>query len=158
MNTHIKYINDMAEKALLVIGSKVLPVAVNEIAGKFNLKVVEFDFPDSFSGVLKRERGVIGVNKKHALVRQRFTIAHELGHFVLGHSIGNTDDVMDDSFDKPIHNEKEANIFASAILMPEKWLKEEIKGRPLDLKSLASSFCVSEQALTIRLLQLNLIK
>ncbi len=159
MNSHIKYIQEIAEKALFGTDLASIPTPIEDVAQRFGLKVVEFDFPDSISGVLKKERNVIGVNKKHHPVRQRFTIAHELGHFLLGHDIGNENDVVDDDFDKPIPKEKEANLFASYILMPEDSVKAEVKKiNSIDLKHLAKTFNVSEQAMTIRLLNLNLIK
>jgi len=158
MNPHTNHIQNIAEKALATIGCTEAPVPIKEVASKFNLEVIEFEFPDSFSGVLKKERRVIGVNKKHHNVRKRFTIAHELGHFLLGHNIADEQDILDDDFDKPIHKEKEANIFASQILMPANWVKNDVaKNGKIDLKQLASKYEVSEQAITIRLLELNLI-
>lgn len=157
MNSQLKYIEDIAEKALALIQPIILPIPIDKVAEKCGLKVIEFDFPDSCSGILKKERGVIGVNKNHHVVRRRFTIAHELGHFLLGHGIGKEEDVIDDDFDKPQYNEKEANLFASCVLMPKDLLKEEVKKGPIDLKRLAPAFNVSEQAMTIRLLELNLL-
>ncbi len=42
--------------------------------------------------------------------------------------------------------------------MPEEWIKTSIKEKRLDIKRLSNEFQVSEQAMTIRLLELNLIK
>lgn len=158
MNSHTSYIQELAAQTLNNLGYKTLPVPIEDVANRLGLRVVEFDFPNSMSGVLKKERKVIGVNKNHHPVRRRFTIAHELGHFLLGHDIGKDDDVIDDDFDKPIPKEREANIFASCILMPATWVKTEVQGKKIDLKELARKFEVSEQAITIKLLELNLIK
>lgn len=158
MNSHIKYIQEVAKKALNSIENTTVPVQIKEIAEKLGLKIVEFDFQNSISGVLKKDRGIIGVNKKHHNVRKRFTIAHELGHFLLGHEIGKDDSIIDGDFDKPTDREREANIFASQILMPEEILKDEVKKHQINLKKLAEIFEVSEQAMTIRLLDLDLIK
>jgi Zn-dependent peptidase ImmA (M78 family) len=57
----------------------------------------------------------------------------------------------------PQDQEREANQFASALLMPEDWLKAEVKKTGLDLDKLSKKFDVSKQALTIRLLDLKLI-
>ena len=52
------------------------------------------------------------VNSAHTIHRQRFTLAHEYGHFYLDHP-------SDNCFpDKNSVHEKEANQFASAFLMP----------------------------------------
>lgn len=158
MNSHTSYIHELANQTLNNLGYTTPAVPIEKVAEKLGLKVIEFDFPTSISGVLKKERKVIGVNKNHHPVRRRFTIAHELGHFLLGHDIGKNDDVVDEDFDKPLPKEREANIFASCILMPANWIRAEVKGKEINLKELAQKFEVSEQAITIKLLELNLIK
>lgn len=157
MSSSTKHIKELAEKALLSFGGDVLPVPIKDVAGKFGLTVVEFDFPNTLSGVLKKERRVIGVNKNHPIVRQRFTIAHELGHFLLGHEIGIDEDMIDDDFDKPVDKEREANVFAANILIPRRLLKEEVEKNSINLKKLSELFNVSEQAITIQLLETRLL-
>lgn len=154
MNDHLRHIEELATKALASIEFKTPPVPVEEIAKKMGLEVIPFDFPESLSGVLRKERGVIGVNKDHALVRRRFTVAHELGHFLLGHE----QDAIDETLDRPLPLEREANAFASYLLLPKESVEEDVKKIGLDLKMLSKKYLVSEQALTIRLLGLNLIK
>ena len=60
---------------------------VKEIAEQAGVPVFEWHFEDEVSAVLVRSREltIIGVNKNHLPTRQRFSIAHELGHAVLGH-------------------------------------------------------------------------
>lgn len=160
MNEHIKYIENLALKVLRTINCEAPPVPVEKIAKKFDFTVIEFDFSDTISGVLKTQRKVIGVNKKHHPIRRRFTIAHELGHFLLSHE-NKGGDFVDDNFEKPISSEREANLFASFLLMPKEWIKKRVKGQRIDsqtIKKLAKEFEVSEQALTVRFLELNLIK
>lgn len=47
------------------------------------------EYTDSFatvlSGFLDAKKKVIFVNKNNTLEQQKFTIAHELGHYMLGH-------------------------------------------------------------------------
>ncbi len=157
MSSQLKHIQDVAEKALNSVGVKTAPVPVEAVAEKFGLKVVEFAFPNSISGVLKKDRGVIGVNKGNKKVRQRFTIAHELGHFLLGHDIDKDEAVVDIDSNRLSDKEREANVFASHLLMPTEVVKE-VQKHETNLKKLAELFDVSEQAITIRLLELNLIK
>ena len=154
MNDDSRYIEELSHKALLSVDPDIPPVPVEKIAEKLGITIVPFDFPDSFSGVFKQERRIIGVNKNHPLVRRRFTIAHELGHFVLGHE----DDTIDERLDKPAPLEREANTFASFLLMPKKMIEKAVAEKGIDLKALSLQFLVSEQALTIRLLQAGLIK
>lgn len=154
MNDHLRHIEELATKALSSVNFAEPPVPIDEIAKKMGLDVIEFDFPETLSGVLRKERGVIGVNKNHPLVRRRFTVAHELGHFLLGHE----QDSIDESLDRPLPLEREANTFASYLLIPKGPIEKSVEKMGPDLRSLSKQYLVSEQALTIRLLGLNLIK
>src|SRR5690348_1554486 len=64
---------------------KEAPVHVTEIAKELSLDVIEYDLGGLTSGVLIVEngKGTIGYNPNDPEVRQRFTVAHELGHFLL---------------------------------------------------------------------------
>ena len=158
MNDHLQYIEKLANNALKSIDCTEPPVPVDKIAEKLDLRVVPFKFPDTISGVLRKQKKAIGVNEAHHAIRQRFTIAHEIGHFVLNH--GNDEDLVDGSFNGNAGNsiEREANAFASFLLMPKDWVLERHKAKGLDLEALAKEFKVSAQAMTIRLLELDLIK
>jgi len=74
----------------------------------------------------------IGVNKKHSAVRQRFTIAHELGQ-----------------------SERGANDFAAELLMPSDFVRPAFEKSP-SVSALAPTFEVSELAMGYRLLNLGL--
>lgn len=157
MNSHLKYIEALTLKVLKSVECTNPPVPIEKIPEKFDLEVVEFPFHSEISGLLKKEQGVIGVNKGQHPVRRRFTIAHELGHFLMSHEMGK-DELIDDAFDRPHSQEQEANMFASYLLMPSDWIKESVKKYGMDLEKLAKEYEVSKQAITIRLLELNLIK
>lgn len=62
--------------------------------------------------------------------RKRFTIAHELGHFVLGHNrrLIVNDNEASLSYYKSGHQETEANQFASELLMPTDMFLKDIEG------------------------------
>ena len=133
------------------------PVPIEKIPGLFSLKVVYYNkFPDNISGTIIQQEDLkaIGVNSNHPKVRQKFSIAHELGHFLLGHD---SQHIIDDTFDKPTNNEQEANKFAAEILMPAEMLKKDIGNSEYDIPSLANRYEVSEQAMSIRLLESGLI-
>jgi Zn-dependent peptidase ImmA (M78 family) len=159
MDSHSKYIEEIAKQALKKSAYQELPVLVEQVAKSVGLEVIAFPFHQKISGVLKKEQGIIAINKNHSPVRQRFTAAHELGHFLLGHGMEDvTDDrEVDESFEKPDLKEREANLFASALLMPADRVKEAIKKEGQDIDKLASIFGVSKQAMTIRLLALKLV-
>lgn len=61
------------------------PVDVAEAARAIGVRVLYDELPDGVSGKIQRdERGgyYIVANRKEPEVRQRFTIAHELGHYI----------------------------------------------------------------------------
>lgn len=133
------------------------PIPIEKVANLFSLDVIFYPkFPNSISGTLIKDENLhaIGVNKNHPKTRQRFTIAHELGHYIMGHD-ENT--ILDDSFDKNTDKEREANKFASEILMPFNILKNDIETEKHDIPSLAKKYEVSEQVMSIRLLETSLI-
>ena len=76
-----------AAELLARLGIEQVPVDVTALAEQCGITVVPQQFGDGdVSGMLLREDGadpVIGVNTTHADVRQRFTVAHELGHWAL---------------------------------------------------------------------------
>lgn len=144
------------------IGIEKPPIDIERIATYFGVHLVPYDnFPENVSGMIARDQNVegesiyVGFNTKHAKVRQRFTIAHELGHFLSGH-----DDVkiIEDSFDKDTIKEREANAFAAELLMPKDMLAVDMKNGSMNIPALAQRYSVSEQAMSIRLLQSGLIK
>ncbi len=133
------------------------PIDLHKVAKVVGLNVEYFPFPDEISGLLKKELGVIGINEHQHPKRQRFTLAHEIGHYVLGHSMNVSKDLIDDHLtDSASATEREANYFASALLMPSSLVKEACK-KDMNIKKLAEQFEVSEQAMTIRVLELGLI-
>ncbi len=117
--------------------------------------------------VIKQGSAAIAVNSEHSLARQRFTLAHELGHYLLH---ANKQHVF---VDAPFYRDRtsslgteklevEANAFASALLMPEMLIREDVKS-PVDplneaqLQRLAHRYEVSIQALVYRLMRLGLM-
>lgn len=124
------------------------------------------------SGVLVKEqdRVIIGVNSAHPKTRQRFTIAHELGHLVLKHkgevfvdrTVLRRDGKSSQAVDK---QEIEANGFAAALLMPQALVLERLEHRqnekptiaPKELiELLAKDFGVSAEAMGYRLANLGI--
>jgi len=158
-----------AQKLLKRFGATV-PVDVYTMAQELGVAVVEESLDDSVSGflVVKNDKGIIAVNKNHHTNRRRFSIAHELGHFVLHRKqaklfVTNVY-YRNGSSEKGVDpKEIQANAFAAALLMPENTLRELVGETAIDLsdeervKSLAAKFEVSLQAMSVRLSSLNLI-
>jgi len=172
----IQFIKKQVDEILQGMKLNTLPVKIEDVAKKTGLTVSPFDFEDDISGVLVIQdgKGVIGYNQSESRVRRRFTIAHELGHFVLHRELSSM--FMDKGFSAIFRSansglseetqilEREANTFAAYILMPDRLLKEAIDNIDFDLgsedeiKNLAKIFDVSSQAMYYRILNSGLLK
>jgi Zn-dependent peptidase ImmA (M78 family) len=150
-------------------------VDVKYLAQRLGIHVVHLDLNrDGLSGMLITQPELVPtivVHATHPEVRQRFTIAHELGHFVLGHHKRDAGHVLVDrtyTYRGPRASEGldaievAANHFASALLMPTSlmmWAMREYAIDPAfdddDIENLANKFNVSLQAMTIRLSSLR---
>jgi len=152
------------------------PVDVTRIAIALDVEVQETPADDDLSGFLYRDRArrkaIIGVNSEHHPNRRNFTIAHELGHYVL-HDF---DDLhVDREFKVWLRSdassrgtnieEKEANLFAAEVLMPGHFLARDVdKIGTVDLideeviRNLAMKYGVSTQAMTFRLAYLGYLQ
>lgn len=165
-------LTDAAANELLAYWDQRLPVDVSNIAKHVGLIIREEALEDEISGmlVLKDSVSVIVVNKLHHVHRQRFTIAHELGHFLLHRNenkvfIDTTPVFFRDTVSSEGQKQQEidANAVAAALLMPEQTVKDLMNNKVLDafddaaIHRLAKRFGVSVQAMTIRLTKLKLI-
>jgi Zn-dependent peptidase ImmA (M78 family) len=139
------------------------PVKVGELAQALGLKVVTAPLEPKISGLIQpsqeaRSGFEIKVNKYDSPDRQRFTIAHEVAHYLLHRdSIGSgvVDNVLYRS-NLTSRKEVEANRMAAAIIMPVALLSKEAHrlggaNRAGVAEELASLFRVSGQAMKVRL-------
>jgi Zn-dependent peptidase ImmA (M78 family) len=128
----------------------VFPVPVEEIARSIGYQPLSFDGEDDLAGAIQYDTKRIFVNRAHAVVRQRFTMAHEIGHAVLHEREGKN--IVD--FRKTMlssdRNEMEANRFAACLLMPEAQFRSAFVSRGGDMKRVATLFGVSEDAAVYR--------
>ena len=144
-------------------------INVDAIARKLGADVRRRSLDAGLSGLMHRQgqHVVIGINEGHSRARQRFTLAHELGHWLLNHgdTVVDTVERRDELSTQGTNvNEMEANAFAAELLMPGDWLREEVPPRmlsPLDedvIQCLAEKYQVSREAMTFRLINLNLME
>lgn len=133
------------------------PVDILACAKAVGLPIFSVDLPRGVSGMLKRQSdGTFEcyVDSSEPSVRQRFTAAHELGHFVLHKdSIGATheDNYMLRAEGMTNWQETEANRFAADLIMPRDLISEAIESGTTKVSDLARLFHVSEIAMSIRL-------
>lgn len=153
------------------------PIKIDNLCAYLNIHVEAMDLGSDVSGFLAINNGVavIGYNKQQGNARRRFTIAHEISHFSL-HARKDAP-LFIDKDKKPEQRimfrdtasstgefiqEREANAFAAALLMPKKLVEDELKGQDttnikLVISNLADIFEVSAQAMSIRLANLEII-
>jgi Zn-dependent peptidase ImmA (M78 family) len=149
---------DTPEKLLKFAQSQeitTLPLDVETIAQKFDIKITYVPLKDELSGILSKDeqddKWVIQVNKNHHPNRQRYTIAHELGHFCLHrHLERNFEDTIFFRGGESSKTEWQANDFASSILMPEDEFREKVRSGVTNVEKLSEIFKVSTLALRIR--------
>ncbi len=166
---NIKLVNGKVNAILRGFEDLKPPINIEKIAISRGLKIQPFPLGEGVSGVLAIEngKGVIGYNSEEPRVRRRFTIAHELGHYELHRDKSNM--FIDKQFiyrSKNAYNpeeqvmEQEANMFASAILMPTSMVRD--LADTIDLKNddaiedLAKIFDVSVTAMSLRISSLGL--
>jgi len=116
----------------------------------------------ALSGLLLPDRGEIWVNAREAEEwppRRRFTIAHELGHWQLHRDGGKAVycrasalDAEDAEVPQAIPEpEEEANVFAAALLMPARLIREQYVACDRDFERLCRRFASSGAAMGRRL-------
>lgn len=158
-----------AKSVLASFGTSV-PIDVVSIAEGHNIEVRLEELEDAVSAMLvvRGDRSIIAVNARHHPHRRRFSVAHELGHYLLHRE---QDRVFidaavffrrDGATAATWAQEKEANTFAAELLLPEHLIREAWRVDPIDvfddmaMKRWADRFGVSPQALLIRLTELDL--
>ena len=139
-----------------------VPTPVDDIAESlFSLRVID-DHHMTESGTLDPAAFEVRVNAAvcaAAPMRRRFTIAHEIGHYVL-HAPGATGAVfcrVTDSPEAPQQLiERQANRFAAELLMPEDLIRSEAARLGPECAVMAELFQVSTPAMGWRLYNLGL--
>lgn len=170
MNIRRKYIREFARQKIIQAGIEHAPVDVKQIAQAQNAIVYEAVADDKFAGYLYRDSpegvAIIGVNSKHSETRQRFTIAHEIGHLLL-HAPKTGEPVhFDEVFMRrdPLSaqgtdpHEMEANLFAAELLMPAHMIAIDLPqimgafhSEEDVIEEMARCYVVSPQSMGIRL-------
>lgn len=153
-------IRRQAERLLDAAGVTTAPVSLRDVVSALNLELVRRR-DDPFCS----EAALEPLGDGHAIVlagpsserRRRFTIAHEVGHFVLhpqrqrAERGGLTNAGMQ-------AEEREADRFAAELLMPEHLVRQAVVQLGADAGRLADRFEVSQAAMRVRLSRLGLLE
>ena len=150
-------------------------VDVEAIARSVGINVIFAALGEKVSGLLvtKPDQVTVCIQDTDTPHRQRFTLAHELGHHVLGHHFQEGGHVHVDrgniisqrgalAAQGVDRKEIEANQFAASLLMPAATVRALVAQRgdtltDLDVAELADSLDVSQLAMTIRLTTLRIL-
>lgn len=172
----LQQIEQKATDLLKDLEQLTFPVPVKKIIKELDVDIQADDLGEEISGLLVIEdgRALIGYNSDEPIVRQRFTLAHELGHYILHCNRNNRNKIFVDkimyrknfSSTSEKRQEMQANTFAAALLMPEILIEQEFNrllnsSEPLTeediIEELSSGFKVSAISMTYRLINLNLL-
>ncbi len=159
-----------------IIGDRPGAVPVHDIARSLDIVDIREQDLSGLEGALitspERPDGAILVNSRSSLARRRFTIAHELGHFLMVHHVmveatgfqcRNRDMVAASpepkarSENRHLRQEAEANRFAIELLAPRSRLRPVLNRLPdLDrVLEIADTFAISKEAAARRYVELH---
>lgn len=137
------------------------PVDIRGMAKALGLKVVEDSLASNISGKLHKDWWgdyVVTVNSSHSETRKRFTIAHEIAHYVLHRDLIE-DGIVDNALyrDDRIGDwlERQANRYAATLLMPMTMVRDAWDRGQQTAAALSRSFKVSEAVAQIRMIELG---
>lgn len=153
----------IAASIIRQLGEVKLPIPVKEIAFSVGIKEILEEDLDMMEGGLNydsgKTTGAILINRGSREERKRFTIGHELGHFLIfdhypekpGQFLCTSEDMQEkDTSQDAKRMETEANAFAANLLMPTSLFRKEVKvlGGPSieSIFSLAEKFETSKEA------------
>lgn len=131
------------------------PVDVAALANRLGMDVVELSLPSWFFGVLMRVEGdpYIVINKSMPEHRKRFTLGHEIAHFLLhNEQFAYMKNCRRDDF------HREADVFAAELCMPSELVRREALRWFNDYRYLATLFGVSETAMVRKMQELKLLR
>ena len=164
---------EVASELILRYGIIEPPVPVDKIAEGEGVEIIRSKAQGNEAGFALRDNGrkIIGVNAGNHPLRQRFTIAHELGHLALhpGKVL-----IVDPSVRVNLRNEVsslgtdfeeiQANVFAAELLMPRTLITRLVpelasatSSHENTVTSLAGLFQVSKEAMSYRLINLGIL-
>ncbi len=164
--TPFRRLSEIADRVRSMADLQTPPINVYTVLSSFGIRV-RMSSLNTISGAFipggnNWPPGVL-INSDQPSDRQRFSAAHELGHYVLGHAARGEEEIISPLGRRFSPKEVEADSFASELLMPTALVLEESKHLPKSAEleelvyRLADRFLVSFQAMVYRLANLSAI-
>lgn len=147
-NKQIQNVKHIASECLSICG---IPANLKRLIEYYNLRTLSIDMPLCVSGLVMpdpyQSRFVLVVNNRMNYYHRRFTIAHEMYHVICRseETVFNVGLFYDKS------EERQANIFAKELLMPESAVRKIYEDGCRKIKEYCDFFRVSKAAMRIRL-------
>ncbi|MDR2641865.1 MAG: ImmA/IrrE family metallo-endopeptidase [Planctomycetaceae bacterium] len=164
MNAELPNFGKAKNKAMEILEANFIidpPVIAQKLAEYYGLTVRYSFFKPEYneiSGFIEAERQMIVVNAEEPPARQNFTVAHELGHYLLEHDLlGSEYTCLFRNPAKQVNTpiEQEANCFAANLLVPTYILRKYINDYPFATdEQLSKIFGVSSDVVRFRKLYL----
>ncbi len=164
MYNNYKQARDKAWEVLIKCNVKSLPINLADIVNHYGIYLIKYSDSDYISrhssptedgySRLVNNKPVIYYNDEKPLHRIRFTIAHELGHILLGHLSHGETCCRNTETDTSDPMEQQANIFARDLLMPAVVINK-LTNNPKDISDLCKVSMQSAEIRWTRLLELR---
>lgn len=141
------------------------PVDVSALAEALGVRVKTAFLSDDISGKIERDAldddYVVTFNFAHAPVRQRFTVAHELAHYILHRDLIGEQGIVDNALYRDARlgdaKERQANRYAASLLMPLHLVRQAWGAGLHTKEQLARAFEVSPAVAEIRMRELGCV-
>ena len=147
------------EEVLLASKEMTCPLDIEKLIKRYNIEICKEDMDYDISGYIEKRgaKWVVSVNKYHSERRQRFTLAHEFAHYVL-HKYKFRERHNDRALFRtrefnPV--EKEANDFASELLIPQEKFRQYLREGIRNIADLSDKFNVSVSAIRYKAYKLG---
>ena len=154
-------LEDLTSRILINNDMYNIPVDPIKIAKTYDIEVYQGELDNKIAGAIRyykeNNKFKILVNKKDSMVKKRFTIAEELGYYILYEEKLKKEEIHVNLIDKIINKEeKDVEYFARALLV-NKTLLENVYNSNSTILELAQLFKVSISSMTLRLNILGLL-
>lgn len=135
-------------------------IDLNALAKKLDVMVLEEELPGCDGMLIRKRKGAGIVSIRISIKeegRKRFTLGHELGHFMLGHAGCSCGPVALTTW-SDTGNETDANRFAAELLLPTELVEPMVKAMGFSyqaVRSIATGFRCSLTATAIRFVEFS---